>query len=212
MTDGVYERHADAVHGTGYIPRNAQGEYIERMKEHAATVIPNDEASNMRCASFRAVDLVCTYITRTYGVKKHRVYPALRYLGYNQCYHKKKVDGGDVFSDIARMVGISESTLDYDVMGRSATQRTFIHAVTDRRLYRVPDSIKTRMMEESENAGLRTSDMNLYYVMTGVKVLVENESDFYLLRENEIIGDVLRVLSRTDRSLEAYRNELERLR
>ena len=206
MSDEVYERHAARV-------RDPQGSYIDRMKRHADEPISRDNASTMRCASFKAFDFVCRYITATVGIKKHRVYLALRKIGGDACYSEfKRNHNSDVFSEIAYLLKVESACLDYDVMMRSDDTRKIITADTKSKGYKVDDQTSTIVGGMADGAGIRTSELNLYHAMHGLKVLIENEPQFSLMRDNEIIDDVMSVLGRTERSLIAYRDDLQRLR
>jgi len=198
---------------TTYEPaQKHQGFYIDQMKDHALIKISRDEAATMRCASFKGFDYVCKYITRTEGIRKDRVYPALRMIGYNQCYHNMKINLGDVFTNIIKLIKSSEAILDYDVMMRTDVKRTFINTDTYTKVYKVNDQVKAIALETADNAEIRTSDLNLYHAMHGLKVLVENEPDFISKKDNEIIQDVLKILNRSDRSLLQYQRDLEILK
>lgn len=193
--------------------RKAQGHYLNQMKAYANTEITNDDAATMRGASFRAFDFVCRNITRTQGIRKDKVYPALRLLGYNRCYNAKKSNyGEDVFSEISRLVQDAESQLNYANMMRMEATRGFIDVTMTRKNYRVEASTQKIALDTSDEAGIRTSELNLYHAMHGLKVLTEEEPDFIILRENEIIVGVLEVLTRAEQGLIAYKEDLTKLR
>lgn len=191
--------------------RKPQGFYIDQMKSHAKIEIAEENAARMRCASFREFDFVCRNITATTGIRKDRVYPSLRVIGYNWCYHDFKSNIGDVFSEIEERIRTSDSVLNYDAMMQSETPREFIATKTNRKVYRVTKQVREVTLKQSEPCKIRTSDLNLYHAMSGLKVLIENEPDFIMLRENEIVEDVMRVLWRSERSLVAYLSELRKL-
>lgn len=197
-----------------YTPdRKSQGYYLDQMKEHAGLEIPNDEAATMKCASFRAFDFVCKYIRRTEGIRKDRVYGGLRLLGYNRCYNKMKSNfGADVFTEITRLVDDAESRLSYTNMMRTEIARGFIDVTMTRKNYRVKADVKKVALDTADAVGIRTAELNLYHAMHGVRVLIENEPDFILIRENEIITDVMQVLTRADQGLIEYKNDLVKLR
>lgn len=198
---------------TTYEPaRKHQGFYTNQMKEHALIKISRDEAATMRCASFKGFDYICKYITRTEGIRKDKVYPALRMIGYNKCYHDMKTNLGDVFTDITELIKLSEMSLNYDAMIRTDVKRSFINTDTYTKVYKVNDQAKAIALDTANDTEIRTSDLNLYYAMHGLKVLVENEPDFILMRDNEIIIDVLKILNRSDRSLLQYKHDLEILK
>lgn len=192
--------------------REPQGSYIQKLKDHASIEITRENAATMRCASFKAFDFVCRYITSTIGITKHRVYPALRQLGDDRCYHLMKVNRGDVFTDVTEMLDMESSRLDYDVMMRIDETRRFINANVHSKVYKVTAQTQTVALKLANGAGIRTSELNLYHAMHGLKVLIENEPQFQMLEENEIVVDVMNVLGRAERSLVAYCDDLERLR
>lgn len=193
--------------------RDAQGSYIDKMKRHADEPITRDNASTMRCASFKAFDFVCRYITSTVGIKKHRVYLALRKIGADACYSEfKRNHNKDVFSEIAYLLKVESAQLTYDVMMRSDDYRKIITADTKSKVYNVDDQTSTIVVGMADGAGIRTSELNLYHAMRGLKVLIENEPQFSLIADNEIIEDVMSVLGRAERGLIAYRDDLMRLK
>jgi hypothetical protein len=193
--------------------RKPQGYFVNQMKEYATTEITNDDAATMKGATFRAFDFVCKNITRTQVIRRDRVYPGLRMLGYNWCYNRMKSNfGEDVFTQISSLVEEVESQLNYNNMLRSEVARGFIDVTMTKKNFRVTSQAQKLSLDKADSAGLRTSELNLYYAMHGLKVLIDNEPDFILLRENEIIVDVMRVLERAESGLMGYKNELERLR
>jgi hypothetical protein len=191
--------------------RKPQGFYIDQMKSHANIEIAEEDAARMRCSSFREFDFVCRNITATTGIRKDRVYPSLRMIGYNWCYHDLKSNMGDVFSEIEERIRTSDMVLNYDAMMQSETPRDFITTKMYRRVYRVTKPVREVALKQAEPCKIKTSDLNLYHAMSGLKVLIDNEPDFILLRENEIVEDVMRVLRRSERSLLAYLSELRKL-
>jgi hypothetical protein len=183
------------------------------MKAYGRAKIEEDDSARMQCASFTALDFVCRYITANEGIRKDRVYPGLRLLGYNWCYNEKMSNSGDdVFTEIAELRRTSDVILDYTSMTLSIETRTLIDGSLNRKLFRVAKPVQKLAIDCADSVGIRTSELNLYHAMYGVKVLVENEPDYILLRENEIIEDVMRVLRRTDQTLDGYKRELELLR
>jgi hypothetical protein len=193
--------------------RKPQGFYIDQMKAYGRAKIEEEDSARMKCATFTALDFVCRYITATEGIRKDRVYPGLRLLGYNWCYNEKMSNfGEDIFTQIAELRRTSEVTLNYTSMILSTGTRTIIDGLLNRKLFRVAKPVQKLAIDCADSAGIRTSELNLYHAMYGVKVLVENEPDYILLRENEIVDDAMRVLHRTDQTLVGYKRELELLR
>ena len=208
MAEATYREAFDFDPG-----RKPQGHYLNQMKAYAAAEITNDDAATMRGASFRAFDFVCKHITRTHGIRKDKVFPALRLIGYNRCYNVKKANyGEDVFSEISRLVNDAESQLNYANMMRMEATRGFIDVTMTRKNYRVEASTQKIALDTSDEAGIRTSELNLYHAMHGLKVLTEEEPDFIMIRENEIIVGVLEVLARAEMGLIAYKEDLTKLR
>lgn len=208
MSEATYREAFD------YDPsKKPQGHYLNQMKAYANLEIANEDAATMKGASFRAFDFVCKHITRTQGIRKDKVFPGLRLLGYNRCYNAKKSNlGEDIFSELRRLVYDDGVLLNYATMLRTEVTRSFIDVTMTRKNYRVEAKTQKIALDTADETNIRTAELNLYHALHGLKVLTEEEPAFIMLKDNEIITNVLDVLTRADQGLIDYRNELTKLR
>lgn len=189
--------------------RDAQGTAIERLKAHADIVIPKDEATTMNCAIFTDLMYVCNYICAVENIKERRVYPAICSLGRDRCYHKMKVNHGDIFTDIAELVKIGRLSI-----GRPSKMDASMHGTpifNDVRTtkFRTTKQTLAIAVETSSDYGVKTSDLNLYHTLTGLKYITENESKYILIADEDVVKDVLRRLTKADNALTDRRERLQ---
>lgn len=202
MTDEVYERHAARV-------RDPQGSYIDRMKGYAEEEIPNDEATTMNCATYTHLKSILNLISEVSDIREDRVYPALRTLGYNKCYHEMKLARGeDVFSDIGRFVSVCRASGDTSKMlvGQKKIE-LFVDVKTKK--YRVTKSVHEVAIKQAKQGGVNTSHLNLYHVLHGLTVLIENEPTYSLMIEYPVVMNALGRLNDADKSLMCHRAMIE---
>lgn len=189
--------------------RDAQGTIIKRLKDHASAEITREDFATMNCAVFTDLIDVCGFIEDIEKLGDDRAYPALCDLGRDRCYHAFKRDGGDVFSDIAKMVSIGKRAIDSP--SKRAAARTPVSIFNDVRTEKFRTSKQTLAIavEHAKGRGIRTSHLNLYHALTGLKYLVENEPEYILLAEKPLIEDALRPLQKADIILEERRAQLQ---
>lgn len=209
ITGSVYQVHKAHVLGD-VLSRDAervehpikypQGHYIDQMKEHSEIVILNDDATTMNCATFTDFELLCNHIGDEIEIRIDRVYPALRYIGYNMRYHTMRLNGGDVFTEIKEFVRRFRSSMDRDMLLTVSSGTPIFHDVKMKKV-RVSKQTSTITIDDAADAGIRTSDLNLYLALTGLKTIVENEPYYILHRSDDLIVDVLRILNKADKSL-----------
>lgn len=180
--------------------RKPQGFYIDQMKSHANAEIANEDATSMRCSTFTDFELSCIYIGANEHIRKDRVYPALGMIGYNWCYHDFKSNMGDVFSDISSMLNTLRVTRDRDVLLAASTDFQLFTDVRSMQ-YRVTRAVNEVALKQATESGVKTSDLNLYHALHGLKVIIENEPAYIFENTHPIIDEALRTLRRADKSL-----------
>lgn len=193
-----------------YVPRYAQGSLIERMKVHASTEITREDFSTMNCAVFTNLLDVCSFIEETEKIGYDRAYPALCDIGRDRCYHEFKRNGErDVFSDIADLISTGRKSID-NKSKRSAA-RCHISIFDDVRSakFRTTKQTVAIAVEHSKDRGIKTSHMNLYYTLVGLKYLTENEADYILLSEKILFRDTLYQLVKANETLNERRKLLQ---
>lgn len=192
-----------------YDPRQyPPGYFTDQMKEHAGIEIANEDATSLNCATFTDLESLCGLISVIENIRQDRIYPALRYIGYNRCYNAFKANGGDVFSEINEYVRQCKGSRDLDKM-RAAQQQVYIFVDVHTKKYRVNKQTSVIAVKQAESGGINTSHLNLYHALHGIKILVEYEPEYFSMREDAAFDDALRVLYRADKSLESRRKHLE---
>ena len=183
------------------------GYFTNQIKDHANLEIANEDAATMNCATFTDFNSLCGLIGVIENVRHDRVYPALRYIGYNRCYNAFKANEGDVFSEIEEFIRQLKVSRDLDKM-RQAQQQSTIFVDVRTRKYRVSKQTSVIAVKQAESSGINTSHLNLYHALHGVKILVEYEADYFSMKDDAVIEDALRMLNRAERSLEHRRKHL----
>lgn len=206
-TESVYSAHHDRILEKTAVTKSLDT-YIDQMKDHASEEIPNTDAATMNCSIFNDFIYTCNFIGVKERMREDRVYPALRMIGHNRCYHEYKLNRRDVFSDIHALVEKCKLSFDYDAMEFASTPSSFFNGVKTK-VYRVDKRVSAIAVKRAEECGVRTADMNLYHALYGLKTLVEREPDYILLADNAIVVDSLKVLDRADKSLLLQKRFLE---
>jgi len=209
MTDGVYERHAARVHdGQRYAPeKEVQGYYTEKVKALAKTTIEGKDEAGMRCATFKEIDATCRALGQIMQVKRHKMYPALNIVGRDKVYSQFKVDGTDVFADIKELRE-RKFDLSYSSMVVVDEVKRFVPTTLESRTQRVTRSTKRRAQDIADDAGIRTSELNLYFVMHGIKTLIEVEPNLMHLQDNEVVMTIMRVLRESESNIQRYCDDM----
>ena len=204
MSDAVYEQHKANVLGDVEYP---SGQHIAEMKKYVNTSVTEADRKNLRGSSFEGVKFVCNHIGAHEGIQKSKVYQGLRHLGTGWCYHEFKRDGGDVFSDIAWLIDRGATSKDQDVqrlVDRDFTLFSGLKSV----VYRVDSKSYGWVNRTAENSGITQGDMSLYHVLTGLKLLVEYDGYYILMKDDPTFSKPLEVLQTADKSLEHRRKLL----
>lgn len=211
ITESVYQVHRDRILSaptTDDFEHLAVGEYIEQMKESAITKIANADAASMKCATFNDFKFVCNFIGVQENIVRDRVYPALRLIGYNKCYHKYKTDGSDIFSDIHTLTSRCATSFDKDAMWFASRGHSFFIETT-MKVFRVHKQVATIATKRANECSIRTVDLNLYHALYGLKVLMENEPEYILLRDKNIFASSMIMLDNANKSLLKQKSILE---
>lgn len=177
-----------------------QGHYIDQIIAYANLVIPEAETSSMRCASTRIFDHVCKFIAANENVPVSRVYPALRYIGYNYRYHTMKNDSPDPLYEMGETVKRCILSGNIDIMD-FAVHDDVLFVDTKSSMYRVKKSVSAVAIKDAGEYGVRVSQLNLYNALTGLDVVVSNEPDYILLREMQIFIDPLKSFDKIKRMI-----------
>lgn len=199
-TDSVYEKHKARV-------RDPQGSYIDQMKAHDQKEIPNDEAVTMNCATFTYLTSILNLIGEVSEIREDRVYQALRMLGYNKCYHEMKMKG-DIFSQIGEIVKVCKVSGDTGKM-LVAQKKVELFVDVKTKKYRVTKSMYEVAIKQAGKGGINTSHLNLYHVLHGLKVLIENEPDYILMADIPIVKNALERLYDADNNLVCHKAMIE---
>ena len=218
MSDPVYEAHKERVKNKpsyrrayNYEPeKDASGEALEWVKAHAKEEITREDQASMNCGIFTDLQHVCNYIGDVEKINAERTYVALCVKGRNHCYHKMKANNDrDVFTDIAEQVSRGKRAIDSPskrVVAASSmaiffdVQSTKFH--TDRQTLKIA-------VEESKKCGVKTAHLNLYWTLTGLKYIVDNDPMYYLYKDEPLFDDALRPLIKADRILNERMAQLQ---
>lgn len=193
-----------------YVPRYTQGSLIEQMKTYANTEIDRKDFATMNCTTFTDLMDICSYIEEVENIGNARVYPALCDVGRDQCYRKFKHNGDrDVFSDIADLLSICRRSIDDPSLRCVTDYRVPIFNDMRTTKFRTTKQTLATTVEQSETIGIKTSHINLYYALSGLKWLTDSEDDYILLSEKTLFVDALRHITRTNDVLNEYRKMLQ---
>jgi len=208
-TKNVYEAHRDKILGNQYNDpaKEPQGYCIEQMKEYAKTVIPNEDATTMNCATFDDFGTIFGIIEDESHIRYDRVYPALRHTGMMKCYSEFKHNGGDVLSDMKECLRTCKRSGKLAAR-QVADQQSPIFTDMHTRKYRVSKQSNEGAIDLAKSCGINTSHLNLYHALHGLKRLVENSPTYFLGDEYESIEDALRHLRKAENAISANRDML----
>jgi hypothetical protein len=189
ITESVYDIHKSHVFSSTDKVKHPQGFYIDQIVDYAHTSIPEDEASSIRCATFKSLNNTCKFIAAKEDIPESKVYPALRMIGYNIRYHNMKCDKSDNLYNLGNMVKqciltVSPSMIEF------ATGNTIFKDVSSVQ-YRMRKDVIAISMKDAEQYGIKVSELNLYNVLEGINTLVSNEPDYILLRDKRLFKSVL---------------------
>lgn len=204
MSEATYREAYD------YEPdRDAQGEGIAWLKAHASAEITREDQASMNCGIF--IDLLdaINYISDIEEINTNRAYVALCVKGRNRCYHEMQTNQGDVFVDIAEYVSKGKRALD-SPSKRAIARDTFtiFNDVKSTKFHTDRQTLKIAV-DESKKCGVKTSQLNLYWCMVGLKYIIEDESMYQQYADKPLFEDALRPLWKADKILEERRGMLQ---
>lgn len=189
--------------------RDAQGEGIHWLKAHAGAEITREDQASMNCGIFTDLVDVCNYIGEVETINAQRLYIALCVKGRNLCYHEAKVNRIDVFTDIEEQVSRGKQAIDSPSKRAVARQAFSIFNDVKSVKFNTDRQTQKVAVDESKKCGIRTSHLNLYWTLTGLEYIVENESTYNLLADEPLFEDALRPLRKTNMILEERRDMLK---
>ena len=195
-----------------YTPNNVpQGYYIEQIKEYAHTPISADDSSIVSFATFDEFEYVCNVIAaREKIVRRARIAPALRVIGYNNRYHNMKTGNPDALYEMGDLVQECLSMGDGGVIPIASNSNGLFNGVHAHE-YRINKNAIAIAQNDAHHAGVKVSELNLYNALEGLEVLVSNES-MYMDAKNELYFDeTLTKFSFIKRHLQARQSALLRL-
>lgn len=203
MTDAVY-REAFAFDPA----RDAQGEVVAWLKAHAADEITREDNASMNCAVYTDLEDVCNLIGDIEKINSQRLYVALCVKGRNLCYHEAKINHGDVFTDIEYQVSRGKRSIDSP--SKRAEAKRSVDIFNDVRSKKFHTDKQTRKIatDYSKMAGTKTSHLNLYWMLTGLSYLVENEQTYIDIGKSSLFEDALKPLIKANKILEERRDML----
>lgn len=167
-----------------------QGHYLDQIHAYATAQLANEDAGSMRFGTFRKLDHVCKFIAVNEDVQTSKLYPALRWIGYNNRYHDMKnsnPDGLDVLADNVKKCML---TIDSNLIDCASS---YIFQSTSTEVFRVEKKVVAVTTKDAKRYGIRVSDLNMYNVLEGVNVLLNNEPDYIVLRDKQIFDVVINV-------------------
>ena len=185
-----------------------RGYYIDKIRSIASEKIEGKDEARMRCATFKEVNAVCRELGQRLKIRRHRVYPALNIVGRDKVYNQFKIDGSDIFSDIKELRE-RRFNLSYSSMIEMDEVKRFIPTTVDSVTQRVTRSTKRRAQDIADDAGIRTSELNLYFVMYGMRTIIEVEPQLMYLADNEIVNHIMGVLRESEDNLQRYCKSLK---
>lgn len=167
-----------------------QGFYIDQIQAYAKMQFPSDETGSVRCATFKDFEYVCKFISANESIPLARVYPALRYIGYNNRYHDMKCDNPDPLYEMGDLVKQCLLTSHRNTMDL-ATEDHHLFGNTTVSIYRIKSDAITVAMKDANACGVRVGELNMYNALEGLDVLMSNEPDYITMRDTSIFEDTL---------------------
>lgn len=183
--------------------RDPQGMAIERLQKHANKEISREDFTTMNCAILPDLINMCGHLKETHNIDSiDRVYTGLCYLGRKRGYHAYMQNGKrDIFGDIAELVRIGRTSLNAAKMTAANTPINLfdMHLRTEKLGTSVDENGLLKKLAGSWR--IQKSHLNLYHALTGLKYIVEDEPEYILVRDNPVIDDPLRLLTRANMRL-----------
>lgn len=188
-TESVYQTHRDKILGSRSAQTDVhhpQGYYIDQIVDYAHTSIPEDEANRVRCGTFTSLKYICKFIAVKEDIPESKVYPALRYIGWNIRYHNMKCGKPDILTELGKHVKECMNTGHMSLVAFVMNDSN-IFSDTSSALYRMRKDTIAITMKDAEYCSLKVSEMNLYNVLEGIDTLILNEPDYILMRDKRIV-------------------------
>ena len=170
--------------------RHPQGFYIDQMKAYATTKIKEEDAGRVNCASFSSLNNVCKFIAMNDDIPVTKVYPSLRYIGYNNRYHDMMNGAPDMLYEMGDSVKQCVFTLNPYLID-FATEDINLFGNTTKSVYRIKADAIAVSMKDAERCGIKVSELNMYNVLEGLNVVMSNEPDYMLYLEDRIFKKTL---------------------
>lgn len=191
--------------------RDEQGSVIERLKSFASEEISREDFTTINCAILPDITNMCGHLGAAHNIKSvDRVYTGLCKLGRVRCYHEYRVNGNhDVFSDISKLIMTGKTSLSESKRNVANTPTLIFDNHLHTKKFGISIDDYGLIKKLSDNWMVRMSHLNLYHALTGLKHIVDNEPDYILIRDEPIIDDPLRVLSKANRMLNDRRTMLK---
>lgn len=188
--------------------RDAPGEGIEWLKAHANTTITREDQASMNCGIFTELVDACNYIGDVEHINAQRLYIALGAKGRNLCYHEMKVNRGDVFTDIEEQVSRGKRAI-HSPSKRAAARATFdIFNNMKSTKFNTDKQTQKVAVDESKKCGVKTSHLNLYWTLTGLEYIVNDEPMYMCYQDEPLFEEALHPLKKADIFLNERRDML----
>lgn len=210
-TDAVYLKHRENIVGrcNNQQPiephidqiRYGQGHYVESMKEYARTSVSEEDAGRMRCSTFEEFEYVCHTISTRMEIKYTKIYPALRMLGYNWRYHDMKSGNPDVLYELGAIVKKCKMENRPGILPFVTTSDGLFPAGKSI-MYRLAKTSIEQASDLAEECGVKLSELNLFDALQGLEVLVTNEPDYILMKDDLYFDEVTTRFAFTKRHLQ----------
>lgn len=188
--------------------RDAPGEGIAWLKSHAAAEITREDHASMNCGIFTDLEEVCNFIGDIENISAPRLYVALCVKGRNRCYHEALANHGDVFTDIEYQVSRGKRAIDSPSQRAIARQALSIFNDVKSTKFDTDRQTQKIATDYSKMGGIKTSHLNMYWTLTGLKYIIEDETMYRSYADKPLFEDALRPLIRANTILEERKNML----
>lgn len=189
-------------------PRDAPGELIDWLKDHANTEITREDQASMNCGIFTDLEDTINYIGEVENINPSRLYVALCVKGRDQCYHISKVNRGDVFTDIEEQVSRGKRSLSSPSKRAIARQAYTLFNDVKSTKFNTDKQTQKISVEYGKKGGIKTSHLNLYWTLTGLKYILKNEPSYMLYQGEPLFEDALIPLNKANINLNERRDML----
>lgn len=191
--------------------RSAPTIIIDKLHSYANIKLTREDSTPTRCATFEAMDYACGKIARIEKLSPTKIYPALRWIGYNRRYADMKSDNPDALWDMGEICGRCLDSNDQGVIPFVRSSHGLFTNKMDVVQYRIASSAHESAMKDAVHGGLKLSELNLFNALTGLEMLVSEEPTYYLLRQNLDIDDSLTTFVSIKKRMIAKRTTLLKL-